>query len=67
VTWDSVVTSNYGIDQDLTVTIPATGVVILFIDNDGTRRFDQGGGNAGFAKGTPSANTAQKAYAVIIP
>jgi len=65
--WDSVVTSSYGTDQDITTTFPATGLTIIFLDNDGTRRFDQGGGNANLAKGTPSANTSVKTYAVSIP
>jgi len=66
MTIDSVFLSNYGIDQDLTVTCPATGVVIVCLDVDGVRRFDQGGGNAGLAKMTPSANTSVKVYAVVV-
>lgn len=66
MTIDSVVTSSYGTDQDLTVTCPATGVVIVCLDVDGVRRFDQGGGNAGLAKMTPSANTNVKVYAVVV-
>lgn len=67
MTFDSVVTSNYGIDTDVVVTFPATGLTIIFLDTDGTRRFDQGGGSANLAKGTPSANTNVKTYAVVIP
>jgi hypothetical protein len=65
-TVDSILLSSYGTDQDLTITCPATGVVIVCLDVDGYRRFDQGGGNAGFAKLTPSANTNVKVYAVIV-
>lgn len=67
VTLDSVVTSSYGTDQDLAITLPATGLVVVFVDYDGVGRFDQGGGSLGFAKVTPSVNTNQKLYAIVIP
>jgi len=68
VTVDSVVASSYGIDQDLTWTIPAVaGLYVVFLDNDGTNRFDQGGGSIGFAKFTFSVNTGFKLYSIVIP
>lgn len=67
MTFDSVVASNYGVDTDVVVTWPATGLTIIFLDQDGVRRFDQGGGNPNMAKGTPSVSTNVKVYAVIIP
>jgi hypothetical protein len=68
VVFDSVVPSSYGVDQDLTFTIPAAaGVYVVFLDNDGASRFDQGGGSAGLAKATFSVNTGFKLYAITIP
>lgn len=64
---DSVLTSSYGTDQDLTITFPATGLVVFLIDNDGYNRFDQGGGSAGLAKLVFSAVTNVKLYAVTVP
>jgi hypothetical protein len=54
-TLDNVLPSNYGADQDLTVTLAATDLQEVVLANDG--RFDQGGVNAGFAKFTPSTVT----------
>lgn len=66
-TFDSVVVSQYGNDQDVAVTVPATGLTVLFLTNDGVSRFDQGGGSASLAKVVFSANTNIKLYAVVIP
>ncbi len=68
VTVDSIAPSSYGIDQDLTFTLPAVaGLYVIFLDNDGSNRFDQGGGNAGLAKLTFSVATGMKLYAIRIP
>jgi hypothetical protein len=67
-TWtlDNVLLSSYGGDQDLTITLAATDEQEIFIRNDG--RFDQGSGNAGFAKLTPSTITgAPQIAAKIVP
>lgn len=45
VTLNSIVLSNYGADQDITLTLAATDEQEVFVQNDG--RFDQGGVNAG--------------------
>jgi hypothetical protein len=62
---DNVVASNYGGDQDLTVTMGATDEQEVYISNDG--RFDQGGGSAGYAKVTCSAVTAVTIAAKVVP
>lgn len=62
---DNVVTSNYGGDQDLTVTLSSTDEQEVFIANDG--RFDQGGGSKGYAKVTCSAVTGVSIAAKVVP
>ncbi|MUN41410.1 hypothetical protein [Actinomadura litoris] len=62
---DSVVTSSYGADQDLTVTMGATDEQEVYIANDG--RFDQGGGSKGYAKVVCSAVTGVSIAAKIVP
>lgn len=62
---DNVAPSNYGADQDLTVTLGATDEQEVYVANDG--RFDQGGGSRGFAKVTCSAVTGVSIAAKIVP
>lgn len=62
---DNVAPSNYGTDQDLTVTLGATDEQEVYVANDG--RFDQGGGSRGFAKVTCSAVTGVSIAAKIVP
>lgn len=62
---DNVALSNYGGDQDLTVTMGTTDEQEVFISNDG--RFDQGGGSAGYAKVTCSAVTGVSIAAKVVP
>jgi hypothetical protein len=62
---DNVVLSNYGADQDLTVTMAATDEQEVYIANDG--RFDQGGGSAGYAKVTCSVVTGVSIAAKVVP
>jgi hypothetical protein len=62
---DNVVTSNYGADQDLTVTLSATDEQEVYISNDG--RFDQGSANAGYAKVTCSVVTGVSIAAKVVP
>lgn len=62
---DNVVPSNYGADQDLTVTMAATDEQKVFIANDG--RFDQGGVNRGYAKVTCSVVTGVSIAADVVP
>lgn len=62
---DNVVASNYGGDQDLTITLSSTDEQEVFISNDG--RFDQGGGSAGYAKVTCSVVTGVSIAAKVVP
>lgn len=62
---DNTVLSNYGADQDLTVTMGATDEQEVYIANDG--RFDQGGGSAGYAKVTCSVVTGVSIAAKVVP
>lgn len=58
VTLDSVVPSNYGQDQNVTVTLGATDEQWVWIDTDGYSRFDQGpGANQGYMAVTYSTTT----------
>lgn len=66
-TLDSVRASSYGDDKDVVLTLAATDEQFIWVPNDGSGRFDQGGGNAGLAKGTPSVNTNVTVGAVTIP
>jgi hypothetical protein len=68
VTIKNVVVPPYGTGGDLTVTLAATDFQCVFIANDGSGRFDQGGSNAGLAQLTyaPSA-TGLSVNAVTIP
>lgn len=61
---DSVVPSNYGADQDLTMALSATDEQEVFIAND--PRFDQGGVNKGYAKVTCSSITGASIAAKVI-
>jgi hypothetical protein len=62
---DNVLPSSYGADQDLTVTLSSTDEQEVFISNDG--RFDQGGGNKGYAKVVCSAVTGVSIAAKVVP
>jgi len=68
---DSVLTTQYGTDQDLTVTLAATDFQFIFIDSDGYNRFDQGPNNpanAGLLKiSTYSSTVGLTVYGVTIP
>jgi hypothetical protein len=58
VTLDSVVPSNYGQDQNVTVTLGATDEQWVWIDTDGVGRFDQGpGANYGYMAVSYSTTT----------
>lgn len=63
---DSVTPSNYGADQDLTMTLGTTDEQEIYIDA-ADPRFNQGGVSQGFAKLTCSAVTGVKIAAKIVP
>lgn len=63
---DSVVPSNYGADQNLTVTLSATDEQEIYLDADDPR-FNQGGVNAGYAKVTCSVVTGVSIAAKVVP
>jgi hypothetical protein len=63
-TVDSVRLSSYGDDKDVVATLAATDMQAIFLPNDGTGRFDQGGG---LAKVTCSAVTNVTISAITIP
>lgn len=65
VTFDSVVPSNYGQDQNVTMVLASTDEQEVFIKNDG--RFDQGGVNAGLVAVTYSSVTTVTIKAKTIP
>lgn len=67
VTIDSVLTSNYGEDENITISLGATDEKEVFIVNDGSGRFDQGGANAGLASVSYSATTNVSIAAKTIP
>lgn len=62
---DNVALSNYGGDQDLTVTMGSTDEQEVYISNDG--RFNQGGASNGYAKVTCSAVTGVTIAAKVVP
>jgi hypothetical protein len=62
---DSTRPSEYGADQDLTVTLGATDEQEVYLANDG--RFDQGGASAGYAKVVCSAVTGVSIAAKVVP
>ena len=62
---DSTRASDYGTDQDLTVTMGATDEQEVYIVNDG--RFNQASPNAGYAKVTCSAVTGVSIAAKVVP
>jgi hypothetical protein len=64
-TVDSVVPSEYGQDQNVTLDLAATDEQEVIIANDG--RFDQGGASKGYAKVTCSAVTGVSIAAKVIP
>ncbi len=65
VTFDSVVPSNYGQDQNVTMVLAATDEQEVFIKNDG--RFDQGGVNAGLVAVTYTSVTTLTIKSKTIP
>jgi hypothetical protein len=67
VTLNSMVLSSYGTDVDITVTLAATDFQFVWIPNDGSGRFDQGGANAGLLSLNYSSVTGLTVYAVTIP
>ena len=66
-TVDNVRPSSYGDDKDVVATLAATDEQFIWLPNDGSGRFDQGGGSAGLAKLTCSAITNVTIAAVTIP
>lgn len=64
-TLNSTRQSEYGTDQDITITMGATEEREVFIENDG--RFDAGGVNAGFCAVTYTAVTGVTVKAKVIP
>lgn len=65
VTLDSVVPSNYGIDQNITMVLAATDEQHILIKTDG--RMDQGGANTGLMAITYTSVTGVSVRAVTIP
>ena len=65
VTIDSVRTSQYGQDQNVTMVLGVSDEQEVFIANDG--RFDQGGASKGYAAVTYSAVTNVQVAAKVIP
>lgn len=67
VTLDSVRTSNYGTDVNVTITLSATDEKWVFLANDGVGRFDAGAADAGLVNVTYSGVTTITVAAVTIP
>lgn len=65
-TIDSVVPSNYGADQNLTVTLGATDEKEVYLDASDPR-FNQGGVNNGYAKVTCDVVTGVSIAAKVVP
>jgi len=65
-TIDTVLPSSYGVDLDIVGTMAATDEQFIWLDNDGSGRFDQAA-NPGYAKITCSAVTGWTVAAVTIP
>ncbi|MFB4306982.1 hypothetical protein [Actinomadura sp. GTD37] len=65
-TIDSVVPSNYGQDQNLTVTLGATDEKEVYLDSS-DQRFNQGGVSNGYAKVTCDVVTGVSITAKVVP
>lgn len=63
---DSVVPSNYGQDQDLTLTLAAADEQEIFLDASDPR-FNQGGVDAGYARITCDVVTGVEIAAKVVP
>lgn len=63
---DSVVPSNYGADQDLTIALDATDEQEIYLDASDPR-FNQGGVSAGYAKITCDSVTGVSIAAKVVP
>jgi hypothetical protein len=67
VTLDSVRTSSYGTDVNVTITMGATDEKWVFLFNDGVGRFDAGGADAGLVNVSYSSVVGLTVAAVTIP